>query len=215
MKTMPTTLFRAPLFLLASLCIVPASFAEDTGQLLGDLDISPPVIEHAPFESPMATNGSVSLSATVRDNNAVRSVLVFYRNAGEKNYRQIGLSALGADLYQVTLPLEHVAGNELDYYFQATDSAGNTVLRGTNISPLRLSLQKPDVRPPTQTAVTKVEPATPAEASHSRSWVWWVGGALLAGAAGYAVLGKKDSGSSSSDSGDTGGTIVITAPGPQ
>ncbi len=200
MKTMDRRIFRF-LFFLGSVCIAHESFAVDANQQLGDLDIAPPVIEHAPSESPMATHGLVTLSATVRDNNAVRSVLVFYRNAGEKNYRQLGLSALGADLYQVTLPPEHMVGSELEYYFQSTDSAGNTVLRGTSISPIHVSLQKPDLKAPTQTALVKVEPETPPVAtSRSRTWMWWTLGLVAGGAAAYFAT-QSDSPTPSGDRG--------------
>lgn len=168
-----------------------------TGDLIAPEIKSPPITKKFPIgERP-------AIHATVTDNVGVKTVTIFYRDTGETNFQRKEMEREpGTDDYSITLPAITASGFE--YYLQATDLAGNTLLHGHTFAPLILS-----VNTPSGTIVSSGQ-AKASEKSEQgvNKWVWIGLGALAVG----ALAGGGGGGGSSSKS--DSGQVIITGPKP-
>lgn len=177
-------------------------------------DITAPEVSHNPFTDPIVSESDVTIQANVTDNVQVKSVTLFYRIIGEKNYQQLNMKQIGwTDTYSVLI--ESVPTPGIEYFIQAEDTAGNTLLHGYSFSPLVVKAQ-PSTQPSEaqEMAVTEAAPeaVAPGEAKKKSSgmkWIWIGLGALAVGAIAAAAGGGGDGGSTDQ------GTVVVSAPTPQ
>jgi hypothetical protein len=177
-------------------------------------DLVAPEVSHEVIPGTLEAGSSLQIKATVTDNVGVKSVTLFYRTKGQEEYKRVAMNRIGdTNEYAVTLGKEDLVEPGIEYYIQAMDLAGNSLLHGYSFSPL---------------AVTVVAPATPkaeapeavaeegqtireesqAEKKKSKTWLWIALGALAVGAIAAAA------GGGGGDGGDGNGTVVITAPTP-
>lgn len=190
--------------------------ADKTSKAKNALDLEAPTIEHKTISEGIPANTPITLSATIKDNIGVKNAQVNYRMAGESEYQQIKMNKIGADLFSIVIPVNTSKQTALEYYIEATDLSGNTILKGLNFSPLRVAITIPVTTPSNQfendRAFVMENVSTPIETkkkSKDNSWIWWTVGALVAGGATYALTRDDDSGSEPST-----GSIVISAPQP-
>lgn len=171
-------------------------------------DVIAPVIKHAPNTSIIPAGGFIDIHATVTDNSGVKDVIVFYRNKIDpKDFKRIKMTReLGGDFYSVSLPAAMAPG--IEYYIQATDHAGNTILHGHTFSPLTVTVSTDaPAQEETEKRVMVLEDDTVVAPSKGvNKWVWIGLGVLIVGAA----AGGGDS------PGPTTGTLTIqgTIPAP-
>lgn len=176
-----------------------------TGDLVAPQIDSPPVTEKIPpGERPI-------INATVTDNVGVKTVTIFYRDKGETEFqRKEMLRDPGTDKYSATLPAIVAPG--IEYYIQATDQAGNTLLHGHTFAPLTLNVlpgkstqegQEAVAAAPQGEAVAKPEKGV-------SKWVWIGLGVLAVG----ALAGGGGGGSTSAAPEADTGTVTITGPTP-
>lgn len=181
---------------------------------LPSADLIAPEVFYEPITKPITAGSSARISAKVTDNVGVSSVVLFYRTKGTEQYKRVAMSQIGeTDQYEIVLDQGIVVSPGLEYYIQASDYAGNTLLHGYAFAPLSLSVA-PAVIPKTLAATAA--PVTLAsdeknatetsKASNKKTWMWIAGGVLAAGV--IASLSR------SSDDGGNTGTVVINAPGP-
>ena len=89
-----------------------------------------PVIANIRAENyvPMA-NEPIVIRASITDNSAIASALLYYRNSDGTtpgSWTSVAMISQGGGIYQGTIPATHPQ-RQVDYYLQATDDGGQTV----------------------------------------------------------------------------------------
>jgi len=170
-------------------------------------DIVAPTVIQNNHVSTIEAGKDHPIRVTVTDNMAIKSVILFYRGTGNSEYRVKTMhNVVGTDDYAVTVNADQISTDGLEYYIQATDSAGNTLLHGYAFSPVTVTINPP-VADTTLTAVAK--PGLKPEKETSYKWLWIGLGALAVGA-----VAAGGGGGGSDDSGTEQPTITINAPVP-
>jgi hypothetical protein len=187
-------------------------------------DLTAPEVQHEPIGEPVSNGIIHRIKATVKDNVEVDAVSLFYRRVGHSLYQRRAMlrETQDSDVFSVTLGREEIASPGIEYYIQATDLAGNSVLYGYSFEPIKLSVVS-DTDSVGDTTDTELSEASSGEADEEKKggykWLWIALGALAVGAVAAAASGGGggDSGGSDnggSDSGDSG-TVTIGGPVPQ
>lgn len=205
--------FRQLVVLMFCLSSIYTPFLQ-AGQLsLPSGDLIAPKVTHEPITNLLKPGSSVAIKARVTDNVGVETVTLFYRVSGTKDYQRAKMSRIAnTDMFSVTLGKEKLAKPGLDYYIQAMDLAGNSLLHGYSFSPLSLSVGESEMlaEVPIDVKGDKGSGTAGAEAK-SKNW-WWI--ALGVVAAGAAIAAASDDGDDSSKGGGDSGTVVISGPSP-
>ena len=179
-------------------------------------DLTAPEVEHKPFNEPISSGAMHSIKATVKDNVSVNTVSLFYRRVGETQYQRKAMQreTRDSDIFSVTLGRKELSAPGIEYYIQATDIAGNSVLYGYAFEPIKLSVlsDKDSTADTNDTAFSDALNGDSKEKKKSGSkWIWIGLGVLAAGAVAAAASGGSGGGSDGGDS----GTITISGPVPQ
>lgn len=179
-------------------------------------DIQAPVITHTPTEAPVKEGQGFVLTATVSDDTEVAEVLLFYRTIGQKEYSRIEMRALAnSEDYSATIPGWKLLKPGIEYFIQAEDTAGNSVLYGFSFSPVAVAVASTSPLQPKSTIPKKDSSAfasngTSKSKKSGKKWIWiGVGAAVLAGLA--ASGGGGDSGPSGPSTTD----VDVVAPIPE
>lgn len=188
------------------LSLSPAMIPLANGQTAND--ITPPKVLHEPDSSSVAANRPHVITATVSDDNGVGKVTLFFRNMGESVFNSVEMTPTDTiNVYMTELDSSVLSPPGLEYYIQAEDSAGNTLLRGFTFEPLVLNVTEG-----TDSRVLASESAKEVNESSTSSNKWlWIGLGVLA-VGGLAAAGGGGGGGSGSSDGDT---VTISAPIPQ
>jgi hypothetical protein len=181
-------------------------------------DLTAPEVQHDPISEPLTSGAMHRIQATVTDNVAVDTVSLFYRHVGATQYQRKPMlrEALGSDVFSVTLGHKDLAAPGIEYYIQATDMAGNSVLYGYSFEPIKLSVVSDTGSTADATDNEYTEP-TNADGKEKKKggskWIWIALGALALGAVAAAASGGGggDSGGGGGDS----GTVTVSGPVPQ
>lgn len=107
------------------------------------VDRLPPVIQHRPFLATLDVEDPVIFRATVTDNQALHKVHIFYRITGEKRFTKIKMEQVGQKEYLTIVPQRFVLREGIEYYIQASDTAGNIATQGFPNAPLRIRFKAP------------------------------------------------------------------------
>ena len=192
--------------------MVNTNAAEDLAFPGGDLIA--PEIDSPPITQKIAPGERVTVNATVTDNVGVKNVTIFYRDMGETNFkREEMVQSPGTNDYSTTLP--EIIAPGIEYYIQATDQAGNTLLHGHTFAPLTLNVQADAIAGEEQLAAAPQEKAAAESKKGVSKWVWIGLGVLAVGAlAAAAGGGGDDGGSVPGEPEPTSGTVNITGPTP-
>ena len=182
-----------------------------------------PEVTHNDLIVPVKEGKPLTISATVTDNVGVKSVILFYRTKGTiGRYNRIPMTREDkSDVYSVILKDIHPPA--LEYYFQASDLAGNSSLYGNGFPPLVVAVipsyaeghAKEPVSAPYEPSVKEaMEEASKSSSAGKYKWLW-----IGLGVVGIAVLASGGGGSGGGDGGgggggNTSGTVVISAPVP-
>ena len=111
---------------LAELTTNPAHAAE---LALPAADVIAPVVEQNDFVNKIEPGKEHQIRVTATDNVAIKSVVLYYRYVGEGVYQTRTMSNIvGTDEYAATLGVDELNGDGIEYYIQAMDTAGNTLL---------------------------------------------------------------------------------------
>ena len=169
-------------------------------------DLVAPVIEHTPISDGVGVGNKLTIEVKVTDNVGVKRVTLYYRHKGDYKFKSVRMSAEMGTVNYVTTLLE-ISTSGYEYYIQAADHAGNTVLHGHNFSPLLVGVSS-------SAAAQKVNPVAdiiPAkEKSKISKWVWVGVGVLAVG----AIAASGGGGGSSAGGAEPTGTVVLTASAP-
>jgi hypothetical protein len=180
-------------------------------------DLIAPEVSHEVIPGTLEAGSSLQIKATVTDNVGVKSVTLFYRTKGEEEYKRIAMNRIGdTNEYAVTLGKKDLVEPGIEYYIQAMDLAGNSLLHGYSFSPLAVNVvapAAPKAEAPEAVAeegqTIREEPQ--AEKKKSKTWLW-----IALGAVAIGVIAAAASGGGGSDNPppDQTGTVVISAPPP-
>ena len=171
-------------------------------------DLVAPEISQEQYINTVKKGADHAITVTVTDNVGVKQVTLYYKTIGTEEYKRTTMDSISnTDDYHTTINSDQIKPPGLEYYIQAMDNAGNTVLHGYSFSPLSVTMSNADTA---NVATTDTTPITTEEES-SNIWLWVGLGAL-------AVVGLLAAGGSSDDGGGeptaTTGTVSITGPTP-
>ncbi|MCF6363389.1 MAG: hypothetical protein L3J88_08610 [Gammaproteobacteria bacterium] len=198
--------------LVFSLVLLPIAHAAELALPSGDL--TAPTIKHSPIRKDVPPGQPVDIKATVTDNVGVKEVILFYRESAEADFKRLKMNRdLDSFIYTVTVPVADAPG--LEYYIQATDLAGNTLLFGHAFSPLTITVAPAAAEGSKTGAVATMETPTASAGKEEKSgvskWVW-IGLGVVAVGASLAVAGSG--GGDDEQPPPSTGTIIISGPAP-
>jgi len=101
-----------------------------------------PVLKHSPVTGAKAGN-QITISATATDNIEVAAVKLYYKTAGDSEFKtkEMTLSAT-ANLYVSVIPADAVKAAGVEYYVTAGDADGNVSYSGTQQVPHRIEVNR-------------------------------------------------------------------------
>ena len=65
---------------------------------------------------------------------------LFHRPTGKQGFLKIEMTYNNDNIYSAVIPGEEIFEPRIDYYFEATDTSGNTLSKGSASSPLAVSV---------------------------------------------------------------------------
>jgi hypothetical protein len=149
------------------------------GQLsLPSGDLIAPEIKQAKYIDTVKQGTDHNITVTVTDNVGVKLVTLYYRTVGTEEYMRKTMDKIAnTDDYHATINSEFIKAPGFEYYVQAMDNAGNTVLYGYSFSPLAVKTVPGDK----VVATTPTIPAAESSEESSNKWLWIGLGALAVG----------------------------------
>jgi len=181
-------------------------------------DLVAPEVSHEVISDSLEAGSSIQIKATVTDNVGVKAVTLFYRTTGTEEYRRVSMNRLGdTDEYAVTLGKTELIEPGIEYYIQAMDLAGNSLLHGYSFSPLKVSViapATPKAEAPVAVTEETIREEPQAEKKKSRTWLWIAVGALAVGVIAAAAGGGGGGDDGGGGGGGDTGTVVVTSPTP-
>ena len=185
-------------------------------------DTEAPVLIHRQADSAGIAGELQTFLARVSDDVEVESVTLYYRQSDEGPFTRISMRALfdSLDEYMIAVETVDSAYGGLQYYIEATDSAGNVTNRGFDYAPIVLPLSAEPVVADNRPVTEPVPEQPPAERSGRKFGT----GAILLSVGALVVLGALvgvagSGGGGGSDGSLTGGddgdvTLTIVTDGP-
>lgn len=163
------------IFLCQALVYAPLLRAEQLSLPSGDL-VAPKIIQEK-YVNTVEKGANHQITVTVTDNVGVKQVTLYYRPIGTEDYKRLSMNNIvNTDDYHATISSDQIKAPGVEYYIQAMDDAGNTLLHGYSFSPLSVKTVSGD----TAIAAASGDTAIKAEGS-SNTWLWIGLGALAVG----------------------------------
>lgn len=169
-------------------------------------DLIAPQITQDKYIDKVDPGADHDISVTVTDENGVKQVTLYYRQIGTEEYQRLTMNNIAnSDDYHAIITADLIKGPGVEYYIQAMDKAGNSVLHGYSFSPL-------SVKTDSNAAILAASSnnATIENEESSNMWLWIGLGAL---AVVVAVAAGGGGGGGGSEPASTG-TVVISGPTP-
>lgn len=199
------------IFVCTALAYAPLPRAEQLSLPSGDL-VAPEITQETYVQS-VAPGSDHAITVKVTDDVGVKQVTLFFRVIGESNYKRRTMQKVGlSDDYLAKVIADEIRSPGIEYYIQAMDLAGNTLLHGYEFSPLSVTIDSDAAQPDlAESAETPMfEPTTEKEKKGVSKWVWIGLGALVLGA---VAAGGGSSGGDSAPP-PSGATLSVTAAEP-
>jgi hypothetical protein len=200
-------------FVFQSLSFTSFSFAEQLS--LPANDLIAPEVSHQAVTDTLEEGASLQLRATVTDNVGVKSVTLYYRVTGSDNYKSVNMLRIeNSNDYAVTLGKQDLVVPGIEYYIQAFDVAGNSLLHGYSFSPLKVSVtshlanSQAQVKSDDSLKSTTSQPRK----KKTKNWIWIGLGALALGT--IAAVAGGGGGGDNPQSVEPNTTITVGAPVP-
>lgn len=166
-------------------------------------DLVAPEISQEKYVNTVKKGADYPITVTVTDNVGIKLVTLYYKTIGTEDYKRKSMENIAnTDDYHATINSDQITLPGAEYYIQAMDNAGNTVLHGYSFSPLSVKISNGET---TNVATKDTAPITTEEES-SNTWLW-VGLGVLA--VGLAAAGGGGGGDEPAT-----GTVTITGPTP-
>lgn len=189
-RMLTVTLVALQLFMQVMLVMPSSSWAQS-------LDTDPPTIDFKPVVEGMKGDSQV-FSATVSDDREVAAVLLHYRLDDESEYQNRTMTPIGTTgIFTTTVRIDNSV-DVIQYYIEATDTAGNRTLQGFAFDPIERQLLGGQV--------PAAEPAREVEPAPGMS----TGRKILYGVLGLIVVGALASAAGGSGGGSGTPTVPVT-----
>lgn len=162
------------------------------GQLsLPSSDLAAPEITQKEYVDTVGPDENHEIIVTVTDNVGVKQVVLYYRVTGTESYKSIAMQKInGTDDYRVDLKAAQIESPGIEYYVQAMDHAGNTLLHGYSFSPISVkkSTESTVAEAPSSDDVPDLSEDENGDgggsSGSSNKWLWiGLGALVVAGAA--------------------------------
>jgi len=208
-------LLRMMLVALLSISFILFPVVQAAELALPSGDLIAPVIKHTFIEKDIYSGQQIDVKATVTDNVGVKNVTLFYRDKNAAEFKRLKMNRdLDSFIYTAQLTATNPPG--LEYYIQATDLGGNTLLFGYSFSPLTIAvlpeavdnIAASDNSDTNSTVATATVKAGEEKKTGISKWVWIGLGVVVAGAA----LSGGGGGGNDSDPPPTTGNLTISGP---
>lgn len=171
-------------------------------------DLTPPEITQPKYIDKVSSGKSHKISVVVTDNVAVKQVMLFYRVIGTERYQRLQMqNQPKSNQYYAIIHANKIKQPGIEYYIQAVDRAGNSLLHGYAFSPLSVKTINNDALAANTQNGSK--PKDDDDSIFSNKWFWIGLGVLVAGAA-----AGGGGGGGGGEPTDTGSTVVVSAPLP-
>ncbi len=203
---------------LASLIYQPFYPLSAQERVVPALDISAPVIEHEPNNETQPMGQPLDFSIKVVDDSGVKNVTLFYRVIGADTFKRLNMVKKDKQGgYSTIIPADDMRSPGIEYYIQAADLAGNTVLRGFDFSPLKILVGSPGLEKAIASTPSEDLSAEVQKKEQKTGVMKWVLiGMGVAAAAGLGIaLGGGGGGGGGGDNGAGKGSVDIGAEVPQ
>lgn len=190
----------------------PLAIAQSDILAGGEPDLVAPVISVKEVTPPSADNPQIKIVAQAADNIGVATFHLFYRAWGGGSFDSTPFVATRNGFYEVTIAVEKIPSQKLEYYIEATDGSGNIAMHGSSLSPRGFDFSATNI------ASTADSDPTPQKDGNTPSWKWVVGGIAAAVAIGFLAAGggnkPEDPATATTSSNPTGTVSVINVPAP-
>lgn len=216
----------------AALCLSALLVSSLLAEAAWAIDFIAPQIEHKMTTEGLKSGDDHLITAKVTDDTAVASVTLHYRQRGTRNFQPLQMQNLdGSAHYEAVIVGSSIQDVGIEYFFEATDSAGNTLeMYGSDGEPFAIAVAKTNVELANERLAGERNAARDSRSSlaraandsvlpikkkaSSKTWLWVglgiVAAAVIAGAAG----GGGDGGGGEPPSGGNTGDLDIETPVP-
>jgi hypothetical protein len=170
-------------FMCNSLAYTPLLRAEQLSLPSGDL--AAPEITQEKYVQSVASDSDHEIMVKVIDDVGVKQVTLYFRHIGQSDYKRRTMQQIGnSDDYLAKVNAAEIKPPGIEYYIQAMDLAGNTILHGYKFAPLSVKVDSASTQP--GVADSADQPIFDAETAEEKKgiskWVWIGLGALVVGA---------------------------------
>lgn len=153
-------------------------------------DIIAPEISQEKYQDTLSSGVDHNIIVNVKDNVSVHEVILHYRVIYTETYESVSMQNLaGTDEYQASIFSEKIKSPGIEYYVEAVDTAGNSVLHGYPFSPISAKIVNDATEADSLTTEVPSE-----EEESSNTWLWIGLGVLVAGAAFCCKEGREPPG---------------------
>jgi len=121
-------------------CLVTPIFAADLA--LPSKDITAPEVIHKPSVTSVTTQQEYVVEAIVTDNIGIKSVSLYYKYTGATDFIRVQMRLDQQDFYSYVFKKSQLIAPGIEYYIQAEDIAGNTLLHGYAFAPLSVNIKQ-------------------------------------------------------------------------
>ena len=136
-------------------------------------DIIAPEITQEQYIDKVAEGANHEITVTATDNVGVSQVTLYYRSIGTEDYKQQSMDNIAnTDDYHATVNADQIKAPGLEYYIQAMDNAGNTLLHGYSFSPLSVKTVADDTAVASSNSGTAYFEAEESSSIWSNKWLW-------------------------------------------
>lgn len=204
----------------AALCFSVLLVSSLLAEAAWAIDFIAPQIEHKMTTEGLKSGDDHLITAKVTDDTAVASVTLHYRQRGTRNFQPLQMQNLDDSAhYEAVIVGSSIKDVGIEYFFEATDSAGNTLeMYGSDGEPFAIAVAKPSVELANERLVGENSGRSSlARAANdsvlpikkkasSKTWLWVglgiVAAAVIAGAAGGGGSEPPPSGGGGGNTGD-------------
>lgn len=204
----------------AALCFSVLLVSSLLAEAAWAIDFIAPQIEHKMTTEGLKSGDDHLITAKVTDDTAVASVTLHYRQRGTRNFQPLQMQNLdGSAHYEAVIVGSSIQDVGIEYFFEATDSAGNTLeMYGSDGEPFAIAVAKPNVELANErlagensgrsslARATNDSVLPIKKKASSKTWLWVglgiVAAAVIAGAAGGGGSESPPSGGGGGNTGD-------------
>jgi len=170
-------------------------------------DLVAPEISQKNYVETVKPGKNHEVVVTVTDNVGVKQVVLYYRVIGTEKYKTLAMQKINkTDDYRAKISSKNIKSPGIEYYVQAMDHAGNTLLHGYSFSPI--SVKTTNGAAVAAAPSKKISKALEKDEDESSNTWLWVGLGVL------ALAAAGGGGGGGGDTAPTTATLTVTTAEP-